>query len=76
MNHQHTLVFCNDCSIGRQSSLCIAAMLMLAAAIANAFTPYLWLYLIMRVINGAGACGVNTIGFVLSNNTLQRTNYC
>ena len=39
---------------------------MMVAATSAAFTPYYWLYVIVRVINGAAASGIATIGFVLS----------
>ena len=41
-------------------------MLMIVAGTVAAFMPHYWLYVIVRVVNGAASCGVATIGFVLS----------
>ena len=56
----------DDVSLGRRRSFYVATMLMIVAGTVAAFMPHYWLYVIVRVVNGAASCGVATIGFVLS----------
>ena len=65
-----------DCvgSVGRRKSYYVAAMLLTLSGILAAFVSHYWLYVIVRVLNGAAACGVGAIGAVLREYT-QTHNY-